>query len=92
MFRTQLQRWKQGADAREPVARFLKSYSVFVTDHTGKEDMFFETMEAGNSIPSDLDSKLRAHYELCKNDLGGQARIEELLRLIDYLEGREWMR
>ena len=27
---------------KEPVARFLKSYAVFIDDHTHKEDQFFE--------------------------------------------------
>lgn len=27
------------------MARFLKSYSVFITDHTGKEDTFFNLIE-----------------------------------------------
>jgi hypothetical protein len=27
---------------KEPVARFLKSYVVFIEDHTGKEDIFFD--------------------------------------------------
>jgi hypothetical protein len=29
---------------------------------------------------------------LCKNQTGGQARIEEMIRLVGYLEDREWMR
>ncbi len=28
------------------------------------------------------------HYELCKNQAGGEARIQ----LIEYLEGRDWMK
>ena len=91
MFRTQLQNWKMGVDTREPVARFLKSYAVFVTDHTGKEDKFFDLVEERNSLTPELDEKLRRHYEICKSEVGGQSRIEELLRLIEYLEGREWM-
>jgi hypothetical protein len=30
---------------QEPVARFLKSYAVFIDDHTGKEDKFFDIVE-----------------------------------------------
>lgn len=93
MFRAQLQNWKSGVDAREPVARFLKAYSIFVTDHTGKEDGFFDIVEQRKTLSSeDLDERLRRHYEVCKSDIGGSARIEELLRLIEYLEGREWMK
>ena len=40
MLLSELKKWKEiGNDlGREPVARFLKSYAVFITDHTGKED------------------------------------------------------
>jgi hemerythrin-like domain-containing protein len=76
---------------KEPVARFLKSYAVFVFDHTGKEDIFFETILEKNKIHKDEDQQLLKHYETCKREAGGEARVEEMVRLIDYLEEREWM-
>ena len=45
MLRRHLNSWKKGIDSREPVARFLKSYAVFISDHTGKEDKFFDLVE-----------------------------------------------
>jgi hemerythrin-like domain-containing protein len=75
---------------KEPVARFLKSYAIFVSDHTAKEDTFFKTIQEKNSISEQEDSELLRHYEACKGQVGGQARIEEMVKLIDYLEGREW--
>jgi hemerythrin-like domain-containing protein len=77
---------------KEPVARFLKSYAIFVSDHTTKEDIFFKTIQAKNSISEEEDRELLRHYEVCKGQIGGQARIEEMVKLIDYLEGREWMK
>ena len=77
---------------KEPVARFLKSYAVFVSDHTAKEDTFFQAIQEKNSISEEEDRELLRHYELCKGQIGGQARIEEMVKLIDYLEGREWMK
>ena len=38
---------------KEPVARFLKSYVVFIDDHTGKEDIFFDLIENKQSISND---------------------------------------
>jgi hemerythrin-like domain-containing protein len=76
--------------SKEPVARFLKSYAIFVSDHTAKEDMFFKIIQEKNSISEEEDRKLLRHYEACKGEIGGQARIEEMVKLIDYLEGREW--
>ena len=75
---------------KEPIARFLKSYAVFVSDHTAKEDEFFKDIQQKNSISEEEDKQLIRHYEMCKNQIGGQARIEEMLKLIDYLESRDW--
>lgn len=75
---------------KEPVARFLKSYAIFVSDHTAKEDTFFKTIQEKNSISEEEDRELLRHYEVCKGQIGGQARIEEMVKLIEYLEGREW--
>jgi hemerythrin-like domain-containing protein len=77
---------------KEPVARFLKSYVVFIDDHTGKEDVFFDSIENKQSISNDEDRALLQYYEACKNDAGGQMRIEEMMRLIEYLENRDWMK
>jgi hemerythrin-like domain-containing protein len=87
-----LQEWKSGVDGREPVARFLRTYAVFVTDHTTKEERFFDMVEEMKSISAKEDGELLRHYEMCKKDVGGDARIEELFRLIAYLEERDWMR
>jgi hemerythrin-like domain-containing protein len=77
---------------KEPIARFLKSYSVFITDHTGKEDKFFDLVQQNNSISTKEDQMLLQHYEACKNQIGGKDRIEQMIRLIEYLEGRWWMK
>ena len=83
-------KWKTNK-SKEPVARFLKSYSVFVFDHTGKEDIFFKMIQEKHSISNEEDIQLVKHYEICRTQTGGQARIEEMIRLIEYLEDREWM-
>jgi hemerythrin-like domain-containing protein len=77
---------------KEPVARFLKSYAVFIDDHTGKEDKFFELVDSSKSLSLDEDKRLLEHYEVCENQVGGEARIQEMLKLIDYLEEQDWMK
>ncbi len=77
---------------KEPVARFLKSYAIFVSDHTSKEDIFFKSIQEKNSVSEEEDRNLLRHYEVCKGQMGGQARLEEMVRLIEYLESREWMK
>ena len=41
-----LQGWKRGQDEREPVARFLRTYSVYLTDHMNKEEDFLDRAES----------------------------------------------
>ncbi len=77
---------------QEPVARFLKSYAVFIDDHTGKEDKFFDSVDKRNALSSEEDEMLVKHYELCKSQIGGEIRMQEMMRLIVYLEEREWMK
>jgi hemerythrin-like domain-containing protein len=76
----------------EPVARFLKSYAVFIDDHTGKEDKFFDLVDERNVISDKENEMLLKHYEICKNQAGGKARMQEMIILIEYLEEREWMK
>jgi hypothetical protein len=77
---------------KEPVARFLKAYSVFITDHTSKEDKFFDLIENKHSISEEEDTKIRKHYDKCKNQIGGEIRIQKMIDLLEYLENREWIK
>lgn len=81
-----------GLVSNEPVARFLKSYAVYIDDHTGKEDKFFDLVDTNNSISTDEDKMLMEHYEVCKKQAGGDVRIQEMIRLIEYIEEQKWMR
>ena len=76
----------------EPIARFLKAYAIFIDDHTGKEDNFFDSVEEGKIISESEDEWLLKHYESCMNQVGGKIRIEQMIKLINYLETREWMK
>lgn len=78
--------------SNEPIARFLKSYAVFIDDHTGKEDKFFDLVDASSSISTKEDKLLLEHYEVCKKEVGGDVRLEEMIRLIEYIEEQEWMK
>lgn len=92
MLREHLNSWKNGKDSREPVARFLKSYAVFITDHTGKEDKFFDLVDESKSLSEEEDRMLIRHYEKCHNQVGGKLRTEHMLKLIDHLEAKDWMK
>jgi hemerythrin-like domain-containing protein len=98
MFKRELLIWRKCViegkqpGSKEPIARFLKAYAVFITDHLGKEEKFLDIVEDKSIISIDEDRAIRHRYELCKNKSGGQARIEELLKLLEYLEQRDWMK
>ena len=94
MFLRNLETWKESGEKSsiEPLARFLKSYSVFITDHTGKEDIFFDMIEEKDSLSKEENEILTKHFESCRNQVGGAARIEQMIKLIKYLEDREWMK
>lgn len=83
---------KKKVSIYEPVARFLKSYAVFIEDHTGKEDKFFDLIYDKNKLSTQEEEQLLNHYTLCSNQAGGEAKIKELLKLIEYLEERDWMK
>jgi hemerythrin-like domain-containing protein len=83
---------KKKVSIYEPVARFLKSYAVFIEDHTGKEDKFFDLIYDKNKLSTEEEQRLLNHYMLCSNQAGGETKIKELLRLIEYLEERDWMK
>lgn len=87
-----LMAWDSGIDSREPVARFLNAYSVFISTHTGKEDLFFDLIEEKGGLSKEEHSLLIKHYKVCRSDVGGKARVEQMTKLIGYLEEREWMR
>ena len=103
MLRRALNEWKskiKEADSNEeqrkclvePIARFLNAYAIFIDDHTGKEDKFFDSIEEGKIISESEDELLLKHYESCMNQAGGKIRIEQMINLINYLEAREWMK
>ena len=94
MLLRELKAWKKSGNdsGRELVARFLKSYAVFITDHTGKEDIFFDVIEEKGSILNEEDEIIMRHYDICQNQIGGKERIEQMLKLIEYLENRDWMK
>jgi hemerythrin-like domain-containing protein len=94
MFLNNLKIWKDSnkMSSKEPLARFLKSYAVFITDHTRKEDKFFDIIEEKSSLSEPEDEMLIKHFENCRNQIGGAIRIEQMMKSIEYLEDREWMK
>jgi hemerythrin-like domain-containing protein len=91
MLRKELILWRTSVregskyESKEPVARFLKAYSVFISDHTTKEDGFFDIIEDNKKVSVEEDEMIKKHYEICKNQSGGETRIGQLLKFIQHL-------
>jgi hemerythrin-like domain-containing protein len=83
-----LQSWKKGNNEREPVARFLKTYAVYLDDHITKEEYFFDKAE--REILSKEEEKLM--YEEFRAVTAVTTKLDEMLRLISFLEKRDWMK
>lgn len=81
-----LQEWKNGKDSREPVARYLRTYSIYLEDHLKKEDEFFNKAEA--EIISKEEEQ--AMYEQFQSVMAVSTKMETILQQIDYLEKQDW--
>ena len=81
-----LKRWKEGEDAREPVARFLKTYSMYLMDHMTKEENFFDKAE------SEVLSKEEEYdmYEQFKSVMTISKKMKDMIKEIEYLENQLW--
>jgi hemerythrin-like domain-containing protein len=83
--------WDGGIDSRERVARFLNAYSVFINIHTERENMFFDVIDKKVGLSDEEHSLLLKHFDICRTDVGGKIRVEQMTRLIGCLEERKWM-
>jgi hemerythrin-like domain-containing protein len=79
--RIHLEELLQGRDAREPLARCLKTYSVFILDHTSKEDKFFTDIK---------EKELKKEFERLRHEC--MRKSGDLLQTLQELESTEWAR
>ena len=83
-----LQKWKSGENQREPVARFLKAYAVYLDDHLTKENKFFDIAE--KQVLSQDEEKMM--YEEFRAVTAVVTKLDEMIKSIDYLETTPWMK
>ena len=81
-----LQRWKNGDDAREPVSRFLRTYSVYLFDHLNKENKFFDIAEA-EVLSKEEETEM---YEQYRSINAVTKKKEDMIKEIDFLENQPW--
>ena len=81
-----VKRWKNGEDAREPVARFLRTYSIFLIDHMQKEEQFFEKAEK-EILSREEEQEM---FEQFQSISAITEKVTSLLEDINYLESQDW--
>lgn len=81
-----VQRWKNGEDAREPVARFLRTYMIYLNDHLAKEEEFFKRAET--EVVSKEEEQ--AMYEQFQSVIAISTKIETVMKEVEYLERQNW--
>lgn len=80
-----VQEWKGGADSREPVARFLRTYAIYLDDHLSKEEEFFK--KAPEVLSKEEE---QAMYEQFQSVMAVSTKIETVMKEIEYLERQDW--
>jgi hemerythrin-like domain-containing protein len=88
--RIHLEELLQGKDAREPLARYLKTYSVFILDHTSKEDRFFNAVKENRSLSDGEEKKLKKEFEQLRHEC--MKKSGDLVQTLQELENTDWAR
>ena len=83
-----LEEFMRGVDAREPLARYLRTYSVFILDHTSKEDRFFNNVKEAKSLTNGEEKSLRDQFERMRHDC--IAKSGNMVDTLAELEKADW--
>ena len=78
--------WSEGHDKREPVARFLRTYSIFLIDHMEKEEKFFEKAEK-EILSKEEEQEMLEQFQSIS---AIAEKVTSLLKDINYLESQNW--
>jgi hemerythrin-like domain-containing protein len=85
-----LEEFMQGKDAREPLARYLKTYSVFILDHTSKEDRFFTDVRDRRSLSRKEEQDLKEQFVRMRHEC--MKKSGNLVEMVEQLEKSDWAR
>jgi len=85
---TNLQQWKDGEDRREPVARFLRTYSIYLRDHLTKEEDFFKKAEE-TVLSREEEMEMFTQFQ---SVIAVTTKIEKIIEEIDFLQNQNWFK
>ena len=77
---------ENGEDKREPVARFLKTYSIYLQDHLSKEEEFFTKAEE-QILSKEEEEEM---YQQFQSVIAIVEKPSDMIKMIDYLEDQNW--
>lgn len=86
MISDSLKQWKSGEKSSEPVARYLKTYSVYLQDHMTKEEKFFD--EAESIVLSKEEEQ--EMFEQFRSVVAITRKLDEMIKEIEFLETQPW--
>ena len=89
--RIHLEEFLQGKDAKEPLARYLKTYSMFILDHTTKEDSFFMKLKENQSLSEGEELMLKEQFNCMKLECARKGG-SNLIQILGQLESTDWVR
>ena len=89
--RIHLEEFLQGKDARDSLARYLKTYSVFILDHTSKEDSFFMTLKENQSLSQEEERMLKEQFNCMKLECLRNDGSSNLIQILEQLESADWV-
>jgi len=80
--------WKNNEISGEPVARFLRTYSIYLNDHLSKEEDFLERAEK-EVLSKEEEQDM---FEQFQSVMAVSEKMESILKEINYLENQPWFK
>jgi len=80
--------WKNNENSGEPVARFLRTYSIYLNDHLSKEEDFLERAEK-EVLSKEEEQDM---FEQFQSVIAVSEKMESILKEINYLENQPWFK
>ncbi len=82
-----IENWKNGKNESEHIARFMRTYSIYLTDHLSKENTFFDFAEKILSKEEE-----QAMLEQFQAVMIITTQIKKIIKSIDHLERQNWFK
>ena len=78
---------KEGKDETEKIARFLRTYSIYINDHLAKESTFFDDAQKVLSKEEE-----QAMFDQFQSFVFVTTQIDKIIKMIDSLEKKSWFK